>query len=84
LLISNCVAHTDRCRAVTGGDDQLGPASQDRAAKWEPARTPWGDPDLQGIWNNVTATPLQRPDDLKDKALLTMRKPLNTRGAARR
>jgi hypothetical protein len=45
--------------------------SQARAAKWEPPRTPWGDPDLQGIWNNVTATPLQRPDDLKDKALLT-------------
>ena len=38
---------------------------------WEPPRTPWGQPDLQGIWNNVTATPLQRPNDFKDKALLT-------------
>ena len=44
---------------------------QARATKWEQPRTPWGEPDLQGIWNNVTATPLQRPDDLKDKALLT-------------
>jgi hypothetical protein len=26
---------------------------------------------LQGIWNNVTATPLQRPNEFKDKALLT-------------
>jgi hypothetical protein len=42
-----------------------------RAAKWEPPRTAWGDPDLQGIWNNVTATPLQRSNELKDKALLT-------------
>src|SRR5262249_7388469 len=24
------------------------------------ARTPWGDPDLQGIWNDATSTPLQR------------------------
>jgi len=35
------------------------------------AKTPWGDPDLQGIWNNVTATPLQRSDEFKDKAVLT-------------
>jgi hypothetical protein len=45
--------------------------SQPRTAKWEPARTAWGDPDLQGVWNNVTATPLQRADDLKDKAVLS-------------
>jgi hypothetical protein len=45
--------------------------SQARATKWEQPRTPWGEPDLQGIWNNVTATPLQRSDELKDKALLT-------------
>ena len=24
--------------------------------------TPWGDPDLQGIWANNNATPLQRPE----------------------
>ncbi len=47
------------------------PSSEARSATWEQQRTPWGDPDLQGIWNNVTATPLQRPDELKDKALLT-------------
>ena len=35
------------------------------------AKTPWGDPDLQGIWNNVTATPLQRSEEFKDKAVLT-------------
>ena len=26
------------------------------------ARTPWGDPDLQGVWNDATSTPLQRPN----------------------
>ena len=45
--------------------------AQPRAARYEPPRTPWGHPDLQGIWNNVTATPLQRPAEYKDKALLT-------------
>jgi hypothetical protein len=44
---------------------------QARTKQWEPRRTPWGHPDLQGIWNNVTATPLQRSNQLKDKALLT-------------
>ncbi|MSO84048.1 MAG: hypothetical protein EXQ53_12270 [Acidobacteria bacterium] len=27
-----------------------------------PPRTPWGDPDLQGVWNDATSTPLQRQD----------------------
>ena len=31
-----------------------------RAAAKEPPRTPWGDPDLQGIWNNSTTTPLEQ------------------------
>ena len=26
-------------------------------------RTPWGDPDLQGLWNHGTITPLERPDE---------------------
>src|SRR5204862_7680446 len=26
-----------------------------------PPRTAWGDPDIQGQWNNQTSTPLQRP-----------------------
>ena len=26
-------------------------------------RTPWGDPDLQGVWDFRTATPLERPED---------------------
>ena len=36
-----------------------------------PLRTPWGDPDLQGIWNNATTTPLQRPLELAGKEVLT-------------
>lgn len=35
------------------------------------ARTPDGRPDLQGLWLNDTATPLERPADLKGRANLT-------------
>jgi hypothetical protein len=46
---------------------------------WQPAgaqhytapRTPWGDPDLQGLWSNQTSTPLERPDALRERATLT-------------
>jgi hypothetical protein len=34
-------------------------------------RTPWGDPDLQGLWTNATITPLERPADLAGKSVLT-------------
>jgi hypothetical protein len=30
-------------------------------------KTPWGDPDLQGIWTDETTTPLQRPVRFADK-----------------
>ena len=34
--------------------------------RYNPPRTPWGDPDLQGVWNDATSTPLQRPNGVKD------------------
>src|SRR5690606_38764263 len=36
-----------------------------------PAVTPWGDPDLNGIWTSQTITPLERPRELADKEFLT-------------
>src|SRR5215207_7337067 len=33
-------------------------------------RTPWGHPDLQGMWTNSTTTPLERPADLANKTVL--------------
>jgi hypothetical protein len=38
------------------------------AHKWT---TPWGDPDLQGVWNDSTSTPLQRPGGVGSKDVLT-------------
>ncbi len=34
-------------------------------------RTPDGQPDLQGVWNFSTATPMERPAELGDQATLT-------------
>ena len=34
-------------------------------------RTDWGAPDLQGVWDFRTITPMERPEDLGDKAFLT-------------
>ena len=36
-----------------------------------PGRTPWGAPDLQGLWNYNTLTPLERPRELEGRATLT-------------
>ncbi|MBM3770004.1 MAG: hypothetical protein FJW27_01700 [Acidimicrobiia bacterium] len=53
-----------------------GPAAPDEAAKavdknWKMPKTPWGHPDIQGIWNNGTTTPLERPADLADREFLS-------------
>ncbi len=34
--------------------------------------TAWGDPDLQGVWDFRTITPLERPEELADKEVLTV------------
>src|SRR5688572_3597913 len=34
-------------------------------------RTAWGHPDLQGIWDFRTVTPMERPPELAGKATLT-------------
>ena len=35
------------------------------------ARTPWGEPDLQGIWSYATLTPLERPKELANREFFT-------------
>ena len=34
-------------------------------------RTPWGDPDLSGLWTNPTITPFERPSSMEGKPSLT-------------
>ena len=41
------------------------------AERWAAPRTPEGHPDLQGVWANNSATPLERPEQLASKESLT-------------
>jgi hypothetical protein len=47
------------------------PATSATAKRWTPARTPWGDPDLQGTFTNSNeyATPLERPARFEGRTL---------------
>jgi len=48
------------------------PHAKSGASKpWTPARTRDGRPDLQGIWHNNDATPLERPKELAGRPFLT-------------
>src|SRR4051812_36817876 len=53
---------------------------------WMPGRTPWGDPDIQGMWANETITPFERPQNLADKPFLSKAEAtaLEQRAAAQR
>jgi hypothetical protein len=56
--------------APVGG--QAGTSGATPAARPGPAPvTPWGEPDLQGIWNDVYQTPLQRSPQLGTRELFT-------------
>ena len=44
---------------------------QDADAGWTPSRTAWGHPDLQGIWDQTTGTPLERAAEVADREFLT-------------
>ena len=48
----------------------LAAAASAGAQTWEPPRLPDGRPDLQGVWDFQSLTPLQRPED-QEKAVLT-------------
>jgi hypothetical protein len=54
---------------------QTAMAQQTTASKpgWKPPMTPWGEPDLQGMWplNHLISTPFQRPERFGDRRFLT-------------
>jgi hypothetical protein len=48
-----------------------GQASSGAAKHWTAPRTPDGHPDLQGLWNNTTLTPLERPRNFSKEFFAT-------------
>lgn len=50
-----------------------GQGSARSAAAWTHPKTPWGEPDIQGIWpsGEFTGVPLERPTQFGERALLT-------------
>ena len=46
-------------------------AAQAAGGGAQAGRTPWGDPDLQGVWTNTTTTPMERPDEYAGRSALT-------------
>lgn len=47
------------------------PTTAPAGSTYTAPRTPWGHPDLQGVWNNGVSTPLDRPLGLGGKATWT-------------
>ena len=56
--------------AIGGAADQVRQAGGG-AASIPGLKTPWGEPDLQGIWDGDTLTPLERPERWADKPVLS-------------
>jgi len=46
-------------------------AQQSATGSWTQPKTPWGDPDLQGVWRYEAAVPLERPAQFQGRASLT-------------
>jgi len=47
------------------------PAMMFGQAKYTAPKTPWGDPDLQGLWPAAANIPMQRPANLGDRSTLS-------------
>ena len=50
---------------------QSAPERADLPPGWTPPRTSWDAPDLQGVWDYRTMTPLQRPREFAGKAVFS-------------
>ena len=70
-VIGGVTASRLAAQAPAGTKPGAMPAGKAGGGRWTLPKTAWGDPDLQGFWTNTTTTPLQRPPELKDKAVLT-------------
>jgi hypothetical protein len=57
--------------AVTVAVGVAAAAQQPATGGWTQPKTPWGDPDLQGVWRYEGSVPLERPARLEGRQQLT-------------
>jgi len=57
--------------AQTAGSKPAAPAAKAPAAKTANLKTAWGTPNLEGIWDFRTVTPMERPAEFANKPFLT-------------
>src|SRR5439155_8908464 len=73
--LSCCLAATSFAQTSGAGQSPAGSKSATAPATraWTAPRTPWGDPDLQGLWpgTDFVGVPLQRPESLGTRNELT-------------
>jgi hypothetical protein len=70
LIASAAMLHPIFSSGQTQSNSSTTAAAPDPKA-WTMPRTPWGHPDLQGIWSTATITPFERPAEMADKEVLT-------------
>jgi len=58
-------------QVTVAGQSPAAATKTTRVATTSVPRTEWGQPDLRGIWDFGSATPLQRPDGLTAKEYLS-------------
>jgi hypothetical protein len=68
FVINGLAVALSVCLMATGVAGQTRPATATEKT-WSPPRTPWGDPDLQGIWpsTDMVGVPFERPAELAGK-----------------
>ncbi len=75
LCLSFCVAAVIAVSVVPAVHAQIASrdaVKSDAPKTWTPPRTPWGDPDLQGLWPSIDmqGTPYERPENFGTRAFL--------------
>jgi len=64
--------------ALVGGQTP-GAGQNDQAARWTPPKTPWGVPDIQGIWDSRSGVPLERAAEFGSREFLTEQEAIERR-----